>query len=731
MGARLIEADVVGRRSGRRRPRRGARVSSPRAATSSSSRRATASAAGSGTPRSAARRTSSAASGSRRTSRGCTRSSPSSGSSSSPRIARATTSTSTRRAARAGIRATRPACRSAEERALKEGDAKLDALAKELDPEAPWEHPRARELDTITFDEWLRAEVADEAARENLRSYLADGFLTKPAHSFSLLQGLWAIAGAGGTYELFAPEQCLAYRVVGGSQLIPIRLAEELGERVVLGAPVRAIRWRDGGVEVDAGARRRLARARRSSPSRRTSTATIRFEPALPAWRMRLQQAISQGSVTKFLAVYDEPFWRADGLSGEGFAPYGFVRELYDNSPPSASVGVLCTFLPGEQAELAARMSPDARRAAILEGMAAFVGPRGARARPTTSRPTGRPRSGRAARTRRPSGSAASRASAPTCAGPVGPIHWACSDIAGFGHMHMEGGVRSGEAAAAAVSLDPRSQSGRARRGRAATRSGHALQLVLTRRRSNASPEPATRSFTVLETSTSPGAASAATRAPTCDCEPADLVVDDLAPRPCGRPRVPRGPARALLADDRACARDRSRRAVERSRRSRLLRCRSRRRDSGRASLRNECVMLLERGRASDWSPRRHRRAARVDDVREQHGRQHPIRSDADAAPRLVQLGQERPRSRALISSVPRPKCQTSGRCHRDETSWRPGCARSSNAPASSGLDAILGADAPSASVRGSTGGRRGRLSRDSMRASAARVARTRPHQRW
>jgi putrescine oxidase len=34
---------------------------------------------------------------------------------------------------------------------------------------------------------------------------------------------------------------------------------------------------------------------------------------------------------------------------------------------------------------------------------------------------------------------------------PVGPLHWACADIAGFGHMHMEGGVRSGEAAAAAV----------------------------------------------------------------------------------------------------------------------------------------------------------------------------------------------------------------------------------------------------------------------------------------
>ena len=61
------------------------------------------------------------------------------------------------------------------ERALKEADGKLDALAKELDPESPWEHPRARKLDTITFAEWLRTEVPDTEARDNLASYLADG----------------------------------------------------------------------------------------------------------------------------------------------------------------------------------------------------------------------------------------------------------------------------------------------------------------------------------------------------------------------------------------------------------------------------------------------------------------------------------------------------------------------------------------------------------------------------
>ena len=338
---------------------------------------------------------------------------------------------------------------SAAERALEEGDAKLDALAKELDPEAPWGHPRARDLDTITFDEWLRAEVADEIARDNLASYLADGFVTKPAHSFSLLQGLWVIAGAGGTYELFAAEQCLAYRVVGGSQLIPLRMAEELGERVVLEAPVHAIRWSDGSVEIDAqGAGVSADSAIVAVPP--NLVAAVRFDPPLPAWRMYLQQALSQGSVTKFLAVYDHPFWREEGLSGEGFAPRGLVRELYDNTPPSASVGVLCTFLPGEQADAAARMSADARRAAVLEGMASFVGPEALRASELVETNWASEEWTRGAY------AATFGVGGLTRFGPdlrrsVGPIHWACADIAGSGHMHMEGAIRSGEAAAAAV----------------------------------------------------------------------------------------------------------------------------------------------------------------------------------------------------------------------------------------------------------------------------------------
>ena len=129
------------------------------------------------------------------------------------------------------------------------------------------------------------------------------------------------------------------------------------------------------------------------------------------------------------------------------------MRELYDNSPPSGEPGVLVTFLAGENAEAAARMTPEARRAAVLDGFADYVGAaareavgyheldwsaeewtRGVYA--ATFGVGGLTRFGEDLRR------------------PLGPIRWACTDIAGVGHMHMEGAIRSGEAAAAAILSD-------------------------------------------------------------------------------------------------------------------------------------------------------------------------------------------------------------------------------------------------------------------------------------
>ncbi len=322
----------------------------------------------------------------------------------------------------------------------------LDALAAELDPEAPWAHPRASELDALSFEQWLGREIENTVARDLLRAFMAGGYMTKPATSFSLLGALATIAGAGGVANLFEPDLCLHSRVVGGSQLIPLRLAQQLGDRVLLDHPVRTMHWSDGRIALEAGGT--SVTARRAIVAVPPNVAgLIRFAPALPAWRMRLHQAMTQGDVIKVLAVYDEPFWRADGLAGEGFAPYHLVREVYDNTPPSGRPGVLCSFLAGENAEAAERLDAAERRRLVLEGLSRFFGDAALEARDVIELDWSAEEWTRGAYAATFGVGGLSRFG-PELRRSVGPIHWACSDLAGIGHMHMEGAIRSGKAAA-------------------------------------------------------------------------------------------------------------------------------------------------------------------------------------------------------------------------------------------------------------------------------------------
>ena len=74
------------------------------------------------------------------------------------------------------------------------------------------EHPRAHELDAVPYATWLREEIGDEAAREAL-GFVATGFMTKPSHSFSLLQAAWLLSSAGEVRNLLDADLVLDARV--------------------------------------------------------------------------------------------------------------------------------------------------------------------------------------------------------------------------------------------------------------------------------------------------------------------------------------------------------------------------------------------------------------------------------------------------------------------------------------------------------------------------------------
>ena len=145
---------------------------------------------------------------------------------------------------------------------------KLDALVAEIDPDRPWAHPLAKELDEISFRRWLETQTDDEEARLNIGMFIAGAMLTKPAHAFSALQALLMAASAGSFSHLVDADFILDRRVKGGLQQVPLLLAERLGDDVHLNAPVRTLRWDDEGVTAIADGVEVRARSGRSSPCR-------------------------------------------------------------------------------------------------------------------------------------------------------------------------------------------------------------------------------------------------------------------------------------------------------------------------------------------------------------------------------------------------------------------------------------------------------------------------------
>jgi monoamine oxidase len=332
--------------------------------------------------------------------------------------------------------------------------ARLDRMAKRVPLEAPWQAPKARLWDGQTFATWVRRNTRTADARSLFELVTEAVWAAEPA-DVSLLHVLFYTRSGSGFNSLIGTEGGAQQdRFEGGSQRLALLMAEELGEEQVrLGSPVRRIEHGGGGVVVQTDGSRGPAtvRARRAIVAvPPTIAGRIAYDPPLPALRDQLTQRMPQGSVIKTMAIYEDPFWRAEGLSGQGTSDRGPARVTFDNSPPDGSPGVLLGFLEGRFARHWATRPADERREAILAGHARLFGPRAAQPTDFVERiwaeeewtrgcygclmtTGGWTEYGRALRE------------------PIGHLHWAGAETATVWNGYMDGAVSSGERAAGEV----------------------------------------------------------------------------------------------------------------------------------------------------------------------------------------------------------------------------------------------------------------------------------------
>lgn len=173
-------------------------------------------------------------------------------------------------------------------------------------------------------------------------------------------------------------------RLAGGmGALLDALKARVDSRRVFTGHAVEAIHASSGGLRIDA---RRTGGAAVAFAGQhlllamppRLAASMVRFEPELPA-QLAAQwtnTATWMAPHAKYVAMYDTPFWRSSGLSGDAFSHVGPMVEIHD-AGPEAGAGALFGFV-GTPARVRRGIPVEQLRALCRAQMVRLFGPQAA-----------------------------------------------------------------------------------------------------------------------------------------------------------------------------------------------------------------------------------------------------------------------------------------------------------------------------------------------------------------
>ena len=200
-------------------------------------------------------------------------------------------------------------------------------------------------------------------------------------------------------------------------------------------------------VSTQAGAQIRAGHAIIAMPP--MAAGRLSYDPPLPPDRHELHQRMPMGRYFKVIVTYDKPFWRDAGFTGEVASVRGPITASYDDDPGDGS-GALLNFIGGDHALTWRALPPDRQKQAVLDCLARWFGEAARKPTAYGYNPWAEQQETGGAPVAIMAPGVLSRLG-PALRAPCGRIHWAGTEAAMKWTGYMDGAIRAGEAAAAAV----------------------------------------------------------------------------------------------------------------------------------------------------------------------------------------------------------------------------------------------------------------------------------------
>jgi monoamine oxidase len=327
---------------------------------------------------------------------------------------------------------------------------KLDRMSKKVPIDAPWTAARAAEWDARSVADYLEHTGIRTTIARDLFEMAVRGLFTGDLNDVSFLHLLFLVRSHGSINTLFSIENGAQENMVeGGAGSMARLMADELGAAIHLSAPARSITQHDDHVVVTADDL--VVTARRAVVAVPPALALeIAFDPVLPDDRLTLYRNDVGGPETKTLVVYDEPFWRAEGFSGQTSQPGSACEVTLDATPAAGSPGVIASFTFGPVADRMDALEPAERRRLVLDALTSRLGPRASSPSEFIETPWFAEEWTRGCSFAHLRPGILSRYGQ-LLREPFERVHWAGTETATRSHGAMDGAVRSGERAAAEI----------------------------------------------------------------------------------------------------------------------------------------------------------------------------------------------------------------------------------------------------------------------------------------
>ncbi len=328
-------------------------------------------------------------------------------------------------------------------------DRRIKRCLRELPLDSPWTARRARDWDGQTVETWKRRHLRSRGSRLFLDIVVRAVFTSEP-RDLSFLYFLSYLKSGYGLESLISiAGGAQESRFIGGAQQIAVRMAEKLGDRVVLDCPVWSVEQTADGVTLRT--KRGTFRAGYLIVAVPPLLAgRIHYAAPLSVRRDQLASRMPMGSVIKYVATYEHAFWREAGYSGEAFSDTGPTVTTFDDTSHDGSQPALVTFSDGAVARDWSDRSPRERQEAVIAEFVRFFGPEAAHPTAFAEKNWSEdPWSGGCYAGVMGPGTMTDFG--PALREPCGRIHWAGTETATVWTGYIDGAIESGERAAAEV----------------------------------------------------------------------------------------------------------------------------------------------------------------------------------------------------------------------------------------------------------------------------------------